>query len=349
MPGDDRKTIYYPINEDAAKRAKEINSFSDYRLGSATEEYCRCVDEAAALAERQKARVDPMYHEKIDHLLDTYARKLAANMNESFAIDARVPSILIAGGSNFPVRKKEKQNAARDRNMAEWHNIRGLLDKIRSTGMGGISTDDSQAIAKLESKLANLESAQEKMKAVNAYYRKHKTLDGCPDISEDVISKLKAGMASSWHYENKPYPSWALSNNNAEIRRVKERIASLTRQKEVGYTGWDFEGGRVKANTADNRLQIFFDDKPDEETRAALKSSGFRWAPSVGAWQRQLNDNAIYAADRLGCIRPLTGESPSELQKRVRSEQRREADEQEPFPDRNGTEEQEPDGGMQMY
>ena len=31
MPGDDRKTIYYPINEDAAKRAKEINSFSDYR------------------------------------------------------------------------------------------------------------------------------------------------------------------------------------------------------------------------------------------------------------------------------------------------------------------------------
>ena len=62
-----------------------------------------------------------------------------------------------------------------------------------------------------------------------------------------------------------------------------------------------------------------------------------------------MNDNAIYAADRLGCIRPLTGESPSELQKRVRSEQRREADEQEPFPDRNGTEEQEPDGGMQMY
>ncbi|WP_407922898.1 hypothetical protein [Acutalibacter muris] len=349
MPEGKHRTMYYPINEDSARRAKEMNSFSDYRPGSATEEYRHSVDEAAALAERQKARVDPMYHEKIDRLLDTYARKLAENMNEGFAIDARVPSILIAGGSNFPVRKKEKQNAARDRNMDEWRQVQGLLDKIRSTGMGGISADDPRAIAKLESKLASLESTQEKMKAVNAYYCKHKTLDGCPDISEDVIRKLESGMASSWHYEDKPYPSWALSNNNAEIRRVKERIALLTRQKEEGFTGWGFDGGRVEANTADNRLQIFFDEKPDEEARLALKSNGFRWAPSVGAWQRQLNDNAIYAADKLDCIRPLTGESPSELQRRVRVEQQTDVSEPEPIPDKDNVEEVEQDGGMQMY
>ena len=56
---------YYPINEAAARRAKEMNSFYDYKEGSATEEYRSIVDKAAALAERQKARVDPMYHEKI--------------------------------------------------------------------------------------------------------------------------------------------------------------------------------------------------------------------------------------------------------------------------------------------
>ena len=71
------------------------------------------------LAEQQKPRVDPMYHEKIDHLLDTYARKLAENMNQGFAIDARVPSVMIAGPANFPVGKKEKQNRARDSNMEE--------------------------------------------------------------------------------------------------------------------------------------------------------------------------------------------------------------------------------------
>ena len=306
---------YYPINEAAAKRAKDMNSFSDYKQGSATAEYRHYVDEAVQLAERQKQRVDPMYHEKIDSLLDTYARKLAANMNKGYEIDARVPSILIAGGSNFPTRKKEKQNAARDSNYREWQDIQGLLDKIRSTGMGGISADDPQAVQKLEKKLESLEKSQETMKAVNAYYRKHKTLDGCPHLLPEQLEKLKADMASSWHLGDKPFATWALSNNSAEIRRVKDRIKSLSQQKEIGFVGWEFDGGKVEANTEANRLQIFFEDKPDEATREALKSNGFRWSPKAGAWQRQLTSNAYYAADYVKAIAPLTGEKPTELQR----------------------------------
>ena len=306
---------YYPINEAAAKRAKDMNSFSDYKQGSATAEYRHYVDEAVQLAERQKQRVDPMYHDKIDSLLDTYARKLAANMNKGYEIDARVPSILIAGGSNFPTRKKEKQNAARDSNYREWQDIQGLLDKIRSTGMGGISADDPQAVQKLEKKLESLEKSQETMKAVNAYYRKHKTLDGCPHLSPEQLEKLKANMASSWHLGDKPFATWALSNNSAEIRRVKDRIKSLSQQKEIGFVGWEFDGGKVDANTEANRLQIFFEDKPDETTREALKSNGFRWSPKAGAWQRQLTSNAYYAADYVKAIAPLTGEKPTELQR----------------------------------
>ena len=310
---------YYPINEAAARHANDMNSYRDYKQGSATAQYRQAVDEAAAIAKRQKERVDPMYHDKIDSLLDTYARKLAENMNKSFAIESRVPSILVAGGSNFPTAKKHKQNAARDRNMEEWREVQGLLDKIRSTGMGGISADDPQAVQKLEKKLAGLERAQETMKAVNAYYRKHKTLDGCPYLTPEQIEQAKAQMANGWRVEDKPYPTWALSNNNAEIRRVKERIASLTQRGDTAFVGWEFDGGKVEANRQDNRLQIYFDDKPDPDTRAELKSSGFRWSPSAGAWQRQLNDNAIYAADRLKCIRPATGERPTELQRKARA------------------------------
>jgi len=311
---------YYPINENAARRAKEAISFSDYKPGSATAEYRHYVDEAAEIAARQKKRVDPSFHEKIDGLLDAYARKLAANMNKGYEITARVPSIMIAGGSNFPVRKKEKQNAAADKNMEEYREIQGLLDKIRSTGMGGISADDPNAVSKLESKLAKLEQAQETMKAVNAYYRKNKTLDGCPHLSPEQIEKLKASMSGSYRANPKPFESYQLSNNNAEIRRLKNRITALTRRKELGYVGWEFDGGRVEANTADNRLQIFFDEKPDKEIREELKGNGFRYAPSTEAWQRQLNDNAIYAADCIKCIQPLTGERPTELQKRARQE-----------------------------
>ena len=67
---------YYPINEEAAKRAKDMNSFSDYQPGSATAGYRAMVDEAYAAAERQKARVDPMYHDKIDALVDRYTNPL---------------------------------------------------------------------------------------------------------------------------------------------------------------------------------------------------------------------------------------------------------------------------------
>ena len=319
------KVSYYAINEEAARRAKEANSYDDYVPGSATEEYRRIVDEASEIAERQKKRVDPMYHEKIDGLLDTYARKAAENINARYEIEARVPSFLITGGGNFPVSRKEKQNAAREKNWNEWKEIQGLLDKIRSTGMGGISADDPQAVHKLEAKLESLQEVQDTMKAVNSYYRIHKTLDGCPDLSDEKIKELKAEMASQWHTEDKPYASWELSNNNAEIRRIKERIAELTRRRETSYVGWEFDGGRVDANKEDNRLQIFFDEKPDEKTRSELKGRGFRWSPKAGAWQRQLNNNAFYAADYIECIQPLTGERPTELQKQVNANKEKEA------------------------
>lgn len=324
---------YYSINEGAARRAKEMNSFSDYQPGSATAKYRHYVDKAFALAQEQKKRVDPMYHEKIDSLLDTYARKLAVNMNHGYEIDARVPSILIAGGSNFPVRQKEKQNAARDSNMQEWQYIQGLLDKIRSTGMGGIRQDDPQAIPKLQKKLDGLEKAQETMKAVNAYYRKHGTLDGCPHLSPENIENLKADMASGWHYEKKPFQSWELSNNNAEIRRVRQRIESLTRASEVAYVGWKFDGGHVEANRDQGRLQVFFDGKPEADARQQLKENGFRWAPSVGAWQRLLNDNAYRASDRIACIQPLSGIKPTELQRNSSREQRAQMAQDQTEPD----------------
>ena len=298
---------YYPINEDAARRAKNMNSFSDYKEGSATASYRKAVDEAAALAERQKARVDPMYHEKIDRLLDLYARKLAENMNAGFSIDARCPSILISGGSNFPVRKKEKQNAARDRNMAEWRRIQGLLDKIRGVGTGGISSDDPQALAKLEAKLAKLEKHQELMKAANAAIRMKDKEKGDKRLAElgytpEEIAELRAPDFAG----RIGYPAYALQNNNANIRRIRERDEELKkRQTEPAPEGWEFDGGQVVVNTDENRLQIIFDGKPDADLRAELKSEGFRWAPSQGAWQRQLTDNAFRAARRIEQIAPI--------------------------------------------
>lgn len=301
---------YYPINEELARRANDMNSFFTYKEGSATAEYRRSVDAAVKIAEEQKRKVDPIHHERIDRLLDTYARKLADNINKRNAISTRVPSILVAGGSNFPVRKKEKQNRAHDAAMEEWREIQGLLNKIRGAGKSGISADDPEAVQKLKLKLEGLERTQESMKAVNAYYRKHKTLEGCPGLDPVQIEKLKASMTRDWRKDPKPYPSFYLTNNNAVIRQTKDRIAELTQRAETDYEGWMFDGGEVKMDRQANRLQVFFDEKPDRDTCSAMRHGGFKWAPSVGAWQRQLTDNAIYAAKHLDCLRPLSEEQP---------------------------------------
>lgn len=296
---------YHTINEEAARRANDMNSFRDYKAGSATAEYRRMVDAATELAERQKQRVDPMYHEKIDRLLEIYCRKLAENMNASYSIEARCPSILISGGGNFPVRKKERQNAARDRNLEEWNYIQGLLDKIRSVGTGGISSDDPQAVEKLEAKLAALEKHQELMKAANVAIRMKDPTEGDAKLAElgytpEDIAKLRepdfCGRIG--------YPAYLLQNNNANIRRIRGRIEELKKRTENTPEGWEFDGGRVVVNTAENRLQIIFDGKPNADVRTELKGEGFRWAPSQGAWQRQLTDNAMRAARRLKCIAP---------------------------------------------
>ena len=88
--------------------------------------------------------------------------------------------------------------------MGEYMQIEGLLDKVRSTGMGGISADDDRAVEKLEAKLAGLEAMQEEMKTVNAYYRKHKTLEGCPVLSAEELES----SSPLWHPTGAkiPYP-----------------------------------------------------------------------------------------------------------------------------------------------
>ena len=290
--------MYYEINEAAARRAKEMNSFSEYVEGSATAEYRRKVDAVVRLAEDQKKRVEKEYHDKIDHYVDMYARKLADNYNRGFEIDARCPSIMISGGSNFPVAKKQKQNEARDRNVLEYMAIQKLADKIRSIGTGGISSDDRDAVKKLTAKLKALEEAQERMKAANKAIRLKDTAKGDEALralgyTEQEITELRKpdflGRVG--------YASYTLTNNNANIRRVKERIAELDKATEDREE--QHEGYILRENADINRVQIIFDGKPDEQTRTLLKRNGFRWSPSQGAWQRMLNDNGRYAAKRV--------------------------------------------------
>lgn len=180
-----------------------------------------------------------------------------------------------------------------------------------------ISSDDPEALAKLKEKLEDLQISQTRMKQINAYYKKNGTCRGFHGLSDELADKLVADI--QYHpWDKRPFGSYALANNNQNINAVKKRIAQLTAVKELGYQGWEFDGGKVVANADMNRLQIFFDAIPDEEVRKELKGWGFKWARNVGAWQRQLTDNAIYAARRIQAIQPSDGSDPIKIQPKRR-------------------------------
>lgn len=288
---------YYPINENAAKLSNDMMSFSDYKTGSLTAQYQAAVNEVYQMAENKPddRREDALYW------AGRYAKKYAEYLNREVEIGTRCPSVMISGGSNFNVRKKEKQVAAWEKNR---ENLK-YCDKIREriefigTHREPITSNDTRAIEKLQDKLDSLTDEQNHMKAVNAYYKKHNTLDGCPELDHTEIEKLKVDMADYMHYEKKPYMTWMLTNNNANIKRITSRIASIQKAKDEGTKEVETDKCRVVENAEIMRIQLFFPDKPDASTRYKLKSNGFHWSPSQSAWQRQLNTHGRYATERV--------------------------------------------------
>lgn len=98
-----------------------------------------------------------------------------------------------------------------------------------------------------------------------------------------------------------PVPDYELTSLRGKIKRVQARLDELDKRAEAAEQpadGAKFPGGEIVRNLEADRLQILFDEKPDEETRAALKQNGFRWSPRYSAWQRQLTQNAEIAARR---------------------------------------------------
>lgn len=291
---------YYPIDENTARRAHEMMSMRDYPENRATNEYRAAVDNASDLVERKKQKVSPYYHEKLDGLLDAYARRLAQWTNDYNRNGASCPSVLVCGAGNFPTRKKNRQNAREDSLWKEYEEIQGILGKIKSIGTGPVDLADPHAREMLTDQLQQLQNRLDTGKAMNAYYRKHKTLKGFPGMSDETAAQNDAAIQSAYSWAQKPMPDYELSSLRGKIKRVQARLEELEKLKAGDVPeGWKFDGGEVVINTELNRLQIVLDDRPDDDMKQELKSRGFRWAPSQGAWQRQLTDNAIYAAKKI--------------------------------------------------
>lgn len=293
--------VYYAINEAAAKTAHSMLSFSDYQEGSKTAEYQGYVNRAYDLADKV-AEARPDEADRVYALAERYSRKMAENMNDSSRIGMMCPSVMISRAGNFPVKKKEKQNAAADRNYQQFQEIQRILAKMESIlhGKEIIKSGDEQAIEKLEEKLEGLKENQETMKAANKALRMKDAEKGDEALrdmgySDDQIKQLRepdfCGRIG--------FPDYALQNNNANIHRIEGRIKELKAAKAKGTQETECKFFKIVRNTEEMRLQLIFEGKPEPEVREVLKSNGFRWSPRNMCWQRQLTKNAEHAMGRI--------------------------------------------------
>lgn len=304
----------FDINESVARTAQEINSFSGYKKNSATNSYLSILNEfkmaVESLIEQNSKKEYPATSEQmelVEYYCEKYSSKLAAAINRENSIEAMCPSIMISGAGNFPVRKKEKQNYARENFWKECGELfeptgnyyfRKIKNILTNTT---IYSNDAFALEKLQNKLADLEEHQEKMKKTNAYYRKNKTMKGFDGISDEQAEKLDIKIADCYGL---PFPLFELRNNNAMIRNTRKRIEELENLKEKAKKPIEdkypnVDGVEVVENAEAMRIQLIFDGKPDDETRTMLKSNGFHWSPRFGAWQRQLTQNGIYTTKKV--------------------------------------------------
>ena len=211
-------------------------------------------------------------------------------------------------------RAIEKAERAMRTSIDESKRADDLRARAEAVGTGGVSSDDPEAVAKLTRQLEAAEQAQEQMKAANKTIRKwakkgvnHETTG--PDFDAyaaelaqigDTFTATRARELVKPGFGGMGFASFSLSNNSANIARLKKRIEALAAAAKRETKTHEVEGVcKIIENAEANRVQFIFPGKPDEQTRAALKSNGFRWAPSESAWQRQLNNAGIYAARRV--------------------------------------------------
>lgn len=246
---------------------------------------------------------------RIDRLRERAAAK--ATQAESMLSSARKMGDAIPFGQPILVghysegrdrRYRGRMNAKYEKSFETQKEAQALERRARAAETNtAISSDDPEAVVKLRAELAELQQKRALMVAANKIIRKHKD---SPDAAVAGLATLGFGEARARQLLEKDFAGrvgfadYEITNSGANARRLEKRIEELT-AKASAPARPDVVVGAVTISEADNRVRMHFPGKPSDAARARLKSSGFRWSPTEGAWQRMASNQAWYHATEI--------------------------------------------------
>lgn len=237
-----------------------------------------------------------------------YRQGFREHYRAHLAARSRCLSILVCGPSRFPGARNQKRNRVADKRMQELLDFRkralAAIERELRPELRPIMSGDSDATARLREKLAGLQAKHAQMLAANAAIRKHKKAGEEAQVAAlaEIGYPGRSAQALLHPDFGRPGFTWEITNNGAEIRRVQARLGQVEQAQATEATEAQGEHATLEDSPADNRVRLHFPGKPAEDVRAALKSAGFRWAPSLGCWQAFRNERSLIAARRFAGI-----------------------------------------------
>ncbi|MFH1186272.1 MAG: hypothetical protein V1755_14735 [Chloroflexota bacterium] len=229
---------------------------------------------------------------------------------------ARCMSTMIAGPSKFPAARQQKRGAVADKRMREVIEFRtralAAIHRTLRPQDGPIMGGDADAADRLRAKIAEAEKRQELMTVNNATIRKYakkgadaqvaalRLLGWTEATARKLLEKDELGRIG--------FPDFELKNNGANIRRLKERLVAVEQAKARPSTETEGAAARLEECPAENRVRLWFPGKPAAEVRDRLKRAGFRWSPTIGAWQAYLNHHALAEGRSIAGVNEVMGE-----------------------------------------
>lgn len=283
-----------------ARRAHYGTSFSPEKRG----DYYIQIYSAELQADIDNIRTAAAeYGKDAEDTIARYRERYERHFSAWLSSKSNCISSMITGPARFPVRRAEKLNNW-ERNKSDF--FRNWRDKCLKAIIRGFKprvTADTE-LEKARGDLAACEARQEMMKAANAVIRKSKGVD-CRDQLQQlgIREKLIVDILTPDWAKRIGFKPYELTNNNANIRRLRLRVIELEEKaaKRNGGANSEIEinGARIVENYEADRVQIHFPGKPSREVIQGLKSNGWKWSPTGSCWQRKLTGQALFDAKRI--------------------------------------------------